>query len=92
MALQKKSSNSTRTIVIGVVIVIVAGVGYLLYQQFFGSAADTSTNPAVNSTRPVVTNFGESILNDPRYTSLKSYDVTTNADANTDGGQINPFH
>lgn len=92
MALQKRNTSSTRTIVIAVVILAVAGVGYLLYQQLFVNANDTNSSTFTNGTRPVVNSFGESILNDSRYTTLRSYDVTTNADANVDGGQINPFH
>jgi len=92
MALAKKKSNSTRLVIIGVVVVVVAGIGYLLFQQFFINSGD-ATNDAlgVNRNKAVVTNFGESILLDPRFTTLKTYDVSINANAETDGGQTNPF-
>lgn len=92
MALAKKSSNSTRLVIIGVVIIVVAGIGFLLYREFFlnadGSGGDTS---GVTGGKRVITDFHESVLNDPRYTTLKSYDETISANANTDGGQANPF-
>ncbi len=92
MALAKKRSNSTRFVVIGVIIVAVVGVGFLLYQQLFSATNTNARGSSTSGTKAVITNFGESILNDSRYTSLKSYTVTTNADANRDGGQTNPFH
>lgn len=92
MALAKKKSNSTRLVIIGLVIVVVAGIGYVLFQQFFIKSGDaTNDTLGVNRNKAVVTNFGESILLDPRFTNLKSYDVTINANAETDGGQANPF-
>ena len=90
MALAKRQSNSTRFAIIGIVVIAVIGIGYLVYKQFFTTPTDT-TSGTVSATKRVITNFGESILNDPRYTSLKSYDVTVNADANADGGQAQPF-
>lgn len=90
MALAKRQSNSTRFAVIGVVVAVVAGIGYLVYKEFFLTPPAAVSN-TVNATKQVITNFGESILNDPRYTSLRSYEVTVNADANTDGGQPQPF-
>lgn len=92
MALAKKNSNSTRTIIIAAVIIAVAGIGYVLYQQFFlNPGSSTATDLTTSRTKSVITNFGESILTDPRYTTLKSFDQSVNADANRDGGQINPF-
>lgn len=92
MALAKKKSNSTRMVIIGLVVVVVAGIGYVLFQQLFINSGD-ATNDAlgVNRNKAVVTNFGESILQDPRFTTLKTYDVSINANAETDGGQANPF-
>ncbi len=92
MALAKKNSNSNRFIIIALVVVVVGGVGYLLFKQFFLDPKE-ELNQALNANRgkAVITEFGESILNDPRFTSLKSFDVTVNADAETDGGQVNPF-
>lgn len=92
MALAKKKSNSTRLVIIGLVVIVVAGIGYVLFRQFFINSGD-ATNDAlgVNRNKAVVTNFGESILQDPRFTTLKTYDVSINANAETDGGQANPF-
>ena len=92
MALVKKNSSSTRMVIIGVVIIAVLGIGYLLFKQFFLNSNSANTNAnGTSQTRKVITNFGESILNDSRFNTLHSYDVSINADANTDGGQINPF-
>lgn len=92
MALVKKRSSGNRTIIIGVVIVIVVGVGYLLYQQYFINGGAGGATNASQSARPtVITNYGESILNDSRFTQLRSYGSTIHADANVDGGQTEPF-
>ncbi len=92
MALAKKKSNSSRLVVIAVVIAIVAGLGYVLFKQFFLKNGSNGNNGALtNHSKPVITDFGEAILNDARFTTLKTYDVTVNANANTDGGQANPF-
>lgn len=92
MALAKKKSNSTRLVIIGLVVLVVAGIGYVLFRQFFLNPA-ANTNDALNANRgkTVITNFGEAILNDSRFTTLKTFDVVVNADAATDGGQANPF-
>lgn len=92
MALAKKTSNSTRIVVIAAVVIAVAGIGFVLFKQFFLQADTTlnlSNSAAQKST--AITEFGESILNDPRFTGLQSFDTTVNADANRDGGQANPF-
>lgn len=92
MALVKKRSNSSRFTIIGVVVILVAVVGFLLYRQLYllpgqeGAAANSS-----GRSRSVITNFGESILNDGRFTELQSYGTSVSADANVDGGQILPF-
>lgn len=92
MALAKKKSNSTRLVIIGLVVLIVAGIGYVLFRQFFLNDG-LNTNDALNASggKQVITNFGEEILSDPRFTNLKSYDVTINTNAETDGGQAQPF-
>lgn len=92
MALAKKKSNSSRLVIIGIVVVVVVGIGYVLFRQFFLNDG-VGTNGAANTNhgKSVITNFGETILNDPRFTTLKSYDVSINTNAETDGGQANPF-
>lgn len=92
MALAKKSSSSSRFIIVGVVIIVVAGIGYLLWREFFLKTDTVDPNAAgVAGSKKVITDFHESILNDPRYTILKSYDQSVNVNAGSDGGQINPF-
>lgn len=93
MALAKKRSNTTRLAVIVVVVLVVAGVGYVLFREFFlkGSDSGEAAN-AANRSKAVITDFSESILHDQRYTNLQTYDISISADANTDGGQVNPFH
>lgn len=90
MALVKRQNNSTRLLMIMAVVVVVGAVGFFLARQFFSS----SGGPVLtNSTtgRTVITNFGETILNDSRYTDLQPYGSTINVNANTDAGQPQPF-
>lgn len=92
MALAKKRSPASRLVIIAAVVIAVAGIGYVLFREFFLTDRGLEGNAnAANRSKSVITNFGESILNDPRYTTLKSYDMSVNADANRDGGQVNPF-
>jgi len=90
MALVKKQSNSTRLVVIGVVIIAVAGIGYLLFQQF--TSTSSTANSAVGAGHPkIITNFGESILQDSRFTNLKHFGTNISVNVNTDSGQPQPF-
>ncbi len=92
MALVKKRSSNSRLVIVGLVIVIVAGVGWLLFRQFFlNPEAGGPSAGGDNRSRAIITNFGESILNDSRYTDLRSFGGTVSADANADGGQAQPF-
>lgn len=92
MALVKKRSNSTRLFVVGAVIVAVSGIGYFLFQQFFIGTSDENINISIiPGQRGVITNFGEDILNDSRYTELQPYGSTVNVNANENPGQPNPF-
>ena len=92
MALAKKRSNNTRTIVIVAVVIAAAGIGYVLFNQFFlKNRTNTNATNSASRSSSVISNFNEVILNDSRFTNLKSYDTTINADANRDGGQSNPF-
>lgn len=93
MALAKRSSNSTRLVIILVVVIVVAGVGYLLFREFFLKPGEEADNlNAAARRKSVLTNFGDSILQDPRYQALKSYEVPVQVDVNAEGGQSNPFH
>ena len=92
MALVKKRSNSTRLLIVGAVIVAVAGVGYFLFQQFFVNGGGSETNTSVlPGQHGVITNFGEEILNDSRYTQLTPFGTNLNVNANDNPGQPNPF-
>lgn len=92
MALVKKTSSSTRLVIVGLIVVVVAGVGWLLFRQFFlNPGTGGSTVNGADRSRAIITNFGESILNDSRYTELRSFGETVSADANVDGGQAQPF-
>lgn len=93
MALAKKNSNSSRVIVVSLVIVMVAVVGYVLFREFFLKTGGVNDNTGTsNRDQAVISNFGEAILNDPRFTTLKPTNIDITADANRDGGQPNPFH
>lgn len=74
MALVKKRSQSSRLVVIGVVVVVVAGIGYFLLQQFYLNPSLTNTpGTGIDRTSQVIQNFGEDILQDPRYRALQPY-------------------
>ncbi len=74
MALQKKRSNSSRLIITALVIVLVAAVGYVLYQQFYLQTDSTGPGGSdVNQTNRVIRTFGEDILQDPRYRALVQF-------------------
>ena len=61
MALVKKRSNSTRAAIILVVGLVVAVVGYFLFQRFANPS--TNVNTGIEGTGGnVISNFGESIL------------------------------
>lgn len=90
MALVKRQTNSTRLLIIGAVIVVVGVIGYFLSQQFFSSMGSNLTNQTIGG-RTVITNFGEAILNDSRYTDLQTYGSNINVDVNTESGQPQPF-
>ena len=95
MALVKKQSNS-RAIIILIVGLAVAGIGYFLFQRFAHPSTDNG-NGALQNNGEVITKFGESILEDPRYKSLQSFDGGTNSapavtiDPVQDGHNPNPF-
>lgn len=78
---------------VAAVILAVAGIGYFLFQQFFIAAPETGGPGEVfPGQRGIITNFGENILNDSRYTELVPYGgepLNVNADDNP--GQPNPF-
>ena len=91
MALAKKTSNSSRMVVIGLVVIIVIGLGYFLGKEFFQKSDTINTGLTTNPDRAVISNFGDAILNDSRFTELHYTPISINADANLDGGQQNPF-
>ncbi len=90
MALVKRRTSSNRTIIIAVVVLVLGGIGWFLVQQFL---APTSNDMLVNQNRnrTVITNFGETILNDARYQDLQSFDQTVTVNVNADSGNPNPF-
>lgn len=92
MALVKKQSNSSRLIIMAVAVLVVGVIGFVLYQQV---VLKTNTPGKTSSTAPrhpsIITNFGESIVSDPRYLELKPYGQPLSVNAETDGGQTNPF-
>lgn len=91
MALVKRQSNSQRMLIIFLVVVVVGGVAYFLITQYFNSSNGGTTTTNVSSGRPVITNFGEGILNDSRYTGLQTYGTNISVNANQDAGQSQPF-
>lgn len=89
MALVKKRSNSSRLVVIGLVVVIIGVAGYFLYKQFFlGQNSPSKTNLSSERTKHVLTTFGEDILKDPRYQALQPFGTDPQPPAGTNP---NPF-
>lgn len=91
MALVKKKSNSTRVFIIAAVIVGLAVIGYFLVPRLFESKNASNLNTLPLGRQPIITDFGESILNDPRFKELKPFNVNLDVNANRDAGQRNPF-
>lgn len=90
MALVKKQTNSSRIIIIAAVILILGGAGVFLIPKFLAPSPDEIT-PLPSANRTVITEFGESILNDPRYQSLQTFGKELNVNAERDAGNPNPF-
>ncbi len=90
MALVKRQTNSTRLLLIFAVVVVVGAVGYFLSRQLFSTSVGVNIN-VPGSSQTVITNFGEQILNDSRYTQLQTYGGSVQVDLNTDIGQPQPF-
>lgn len=89
MALVKKRNNSSRLVVISLVIAVVGVVGYFLFKQFYlQPPTSESTNVSIERTKRVRTSFGEEILKDPRYRALEPYGTTP---IPPNGTNPNPF-
>lgn len=89
MALQKKSTNSSRLIIILVIVAVVGGIGYVLFQQFYINQEEAAnTNATIDRTNRVIKSFGEDILQDPRYRALIEYGRDP---ADPAGSNPNPF-
>jgi hypothetical protein len=89
MALVKKRSNSTRIVIIVIVGLVAAAAGYFLFQRFANPATEDGVTLQTN--RQVITEFGESILDDSRYKSLNSFDQEVTVNPESDGHNPNPF-
>lgn len=90
MALVKRRTNSTRLIVIAVIIIVVGGLAVWLIQQFLTPQADETT-PPTNRQNEIITDFGQEILDDPRYLRLTPYGTNLNVNASRDALNPNPF-
>lgn len=91
MALVKRQTNNTRVVIIAFVILLVAGVGYILFQRFYLNDGEVVNNSSTGSGSQVITNFGESLLNDGRFTDLSPTTINISVDVNRDAGQPKPF-
>jgi flagellar basal body-associated protein FliL len=90
MALAKKQSRSDRLVIIALVVIVVAGIGYLVYTKWYLNRSTTNNRSAGNSAQTVITNFGTELLNNPQFTNTQDYGVNINADVNQ-AGQPDPF-
>jgi len=98
MALVAKRSRRTVILIIVLLVVVVGGLGYLVLPKLFSSTTDTSGSAALPvRDLKIVDNFGEAVLSDPRFTTLRTYGepfvnppTTSPVDLNFPGRQ-NPF-
>jgi len=60
------------------VAVVIAGLGYYLFNQFFMTNKGNVNSDSTGDGRRVITNYGESILNDDRYVELRPFDQPVN--------------
>ena len=96
MALVKRQNNSTRIVTILVVVLVVAGVGFLLARQYFSGIGANPNGVGAGAGEKVITNFGETILNDSRYIDLQTFSggagpSTANVNIDLTAGQPQPF-
>ena len=92
MALVAKRSRRTTIFIIAFIVVVVGGLGFLFIPKFFSSTNQTTTGTDI-STRDlkIIDRFGEDILTDPRFQSLRTYgDPVPQVDLNQ-VGRTNPF-
>jgi len=91
MALVKRQTASSKTIIIAVIIVVVAVLSYFLYKKFVLDVAVTNTTNTGTGASGVITSFGEGLLNEPTFTELQPTTITPTVDVNKDPGQPQPF-
>lgn len=91
MALVKRQSNNGKVIGIALGVVVLGVTAYFLFNKFYlqPSASNAPTNGA--TTGQTITNFGEDLLNDSRFTTLTPHDVNISVNRSIEAGQANPF-
>lgn len=91
MALVKRTSpSSNRLIIILVVVLILGGVAYFVIPGLI-SGGSSSNQSTITNHQPVITNFGQGILNDSRYKALRTFGQPFDQNANYDPGNPDPF-
>lgn len=89
MALVKKQNKNSRITAVSIATVLVVVIGFFLWQQL--KVPGTPTLPVVpHDGQPVVTNFSQSIFQDPRYLRLQDFSSPVTVNVNQ-AGQPNPF-
>ena len=91
MALVKKQSNNTKIIGIAAGVLVLGLAGYYLFNRFYLNPAATNGTTGTNTSGQVITNFGEDLLNDSRFTSLTPYQTNVSLNSELEAGQSNPF-
>lgn len=90
MALAKKQSNTSRLLAWLIVAVALGGIIYLIIQKVYVNPSSNG-GQIVNHATPPLTNFGESIFTDPRYTTLREFSTPLNVNLDQ-AGQPQPFN
>ncbi len=90
MALVKKRSQTSNILVIFIVVAVLGGIGYVLFRQFYSAGLTNSGNGSDAGVQKEVKDFGQSILQDPRFKSLEKYSTLPTVNS-SDYGQGNPF-
>lgn len=91
MALVKRQNNNTKIIGIAAAILVVGVTGYFLFNKFYLQAGSSSVVKNQKHSGQVISNFGEALLNDHRFTGLTPYQTNISLDNNTEVGQPTPF-
>ena len=90
MALVKRQSASSKTILIAVIILVVGVLGFFVFQRFFLQAGTGTVTNTGGQSGGVISGLGEETLNENKFTELHSRTVNNSVNLKTDTGQHQP--